>query len=182
MVDADRIVHGLYERGGTGAAAIVELLGAEMLDPEGAVDRRRLSARLFSDAALRRRVEAAVHPLVMAEVDAWLGALPGAALPVVEAALLVESGLFRSFPFVVLVTAAPGMQRARLAERSPALAPEEIEGRLRAQMSSEAKLRLLEESGVAVELVDNSGSLEELRAASAALAERLRAAQTAYGG
>ena len=41
-----------------------DLFGPEMLDASGAVDHHRLAERVFSDAAARSRLEAAIHPLV----------------------------------------------------------------------------------------------------------------------
>src|SRR5205085_5408038 len=49
VLDADRVVHALYEPGGKGSAAIAAAFGPELLDARGAVDRPRLAARVFGD-------------------------------------------------------------------------------------------------------------------------------------
>lgn len=179
-LDADRVVHRLYEPGGRGALALSSLLGKGLLDDAGAVDRPRLAARLFSDPELRAQVEGAIHPLVMAEIEAWLLAGAPDVLPVVEAALLVESGLYRHFSRVVLVSARPELQLARLQARHPDWSSAAIEARLRAQMPLEEKVRILAGAQVEVEHLDNSGGLEALRQACATLHRRLRAAQEAH--
>ena len=64
VVDADRLVAELYAPGEAGAAAVRELFGPEFLDGTGAVDRPRVAQLVFCDAVARKRLEAAIHPLV----------------------------------------------------------------------------------------------------------------------
>src|SRR5256885_14205007 len=53
-VDADRLVHTLYAAGSAETAAIAARFGAELLQPDGTIDRRRLGDMVMSnDAALR---------------------------------------------------------------------------------------------------------------------------------
>jgi dephospho-CoA kinase len=81
------------------------------------VDREALARLVLADAAARRRLEEAVHPLVRKSVEGWLAALahasvlPGVA--VVEAALLVETGAYRGQDRVVVVSAAYETRRER---------------------------------------------------------------------
>src|SRR5512139_2293162 len=90
--DADRVVEELYRRGAPGAAAVAGLFGPAALAPDGSVDRGRLADLVLADPNRRRALEAAIHPLVRAELVRWTGALEGAepapAVAVVEAALL----------------------------------------------------------------------------------------------
>ncbi|MDO4794282.1 MAG: dephospho-CoA kinase [Filifactor alocis] len=64
VLDADQIVHNLYEQN-----SFCEMLGKEFgrefLDEEGFIDRRRLSRAVFEDEVMRRRLNDLVHPLVI---------------------------------------------------------------------------------------------------------------------
>src|SRR4029077_4649151 len=89
-IDADAIVEALYAPGRPGARVVEELFGTAFLDSRKGVDREKLAAKVFNDGSARRELEAAVHPLVLGEIRAWLpaeetkrGALAGgAAAPV----------------------------------------------------------------------------------------------------
>jgi dephospho-CoA kinase len=64
VVDADRLVAALYRPGEAGVEAVRELFGEDVLATDGGVDVRRLGALVFADGDARRRLEAAIHPLV----------------------------------------------------------------------------------------------------------------------
>jgi dephospho-CoA kinase len=117
ICDADVVVEELYRAGRPGAAAVRELFGSDALAGDGSVDREGLARLVLADAAARRRLEEAVHPLVRKSVEGWFAALahatelPGVA--VVEAALLVETGAYRSQDRLVVVSAAYQIRRER---------------------------------------------------------------------
>ena len=94
VTDADRIVAELYEPGGKGAAAVQELFGNQTLDPRGAVDREAVASLVFSDSDARKKLEAAIHPLVGLRYMEILAASEG--LVVFEASLLAETGATRT--------------------------------------------------------------------------------------
>jgi dephospho-CoA kinase len=107
--DADAVVAELYRPGAPGVGAVRELFGTAVLAPGGGVDRRLLAGVVLTDAGARERLEAAVHPLVRAQLRVWLGEsarrVPAPRVAVVEAALLVETGFYREFDRLVVVTA-----------------------------------------------------------------------------
>lgn len=115
--DADEIVAALYAPGGAGTVAVAQAFGLEMLTADGAVNRARLAATVYPDREARRRLEQLVHPLVQQAIFAWfeeLAVAPAApAVAVVEAALLVETGSFRSYDRLVVVEAALRLRRQR---------------------------------------------------------------------
>ncbi|MDL1952023.1 dephospho-CoA kinase, partial [Acidobacteria bacterium ACD] len=71
VLDADRVVHDLYRPGGEGARAVAEEFGPAVLAADGSVDRARLAARAFPDPSAVARLNARVHPLVVAAQARW---------------------------------------------------------------------------------------------------------------
>jgi dephospho-CoA kinase len=169
VVDADRVVADLYQPGAAGAEAVRRLFGADMLDPWGGVDHKKLGALVFSDAPARRTLEAAIHPLVGERFREILDAARG--IVVMEATLLVETGGADRYDVLVTVEADPELRLRRAVERGVDL--ESARGRLKAQATTEARVARADF------VLWNDGSLAELRvkveALHAALLERLAA-------
>src|ERR1044072_5603685 len=67
VIDTDEIAHQLTRRGEPAAPRIAEGLAADLVDERGELDRPRLRERVFADPAQRRRLEALLHPLILAE-------------------------------------------------------------------------------------------------------------------
>jgi len=106
----------------------------------GKVDRTRLAARVLGDGAALARLEAIVHPLVqnaerrlIAEAKAR-----GQEVAVLDIPLLFESGADRRVDAVVVVSAPPDVQRARVLER-PGMTVEKLEAILARQMPAAEK-------------------------------------------
>lgn len=156
-VDADRIVAALYAPGSAGTAAVARLFGAAMLEPDGAVSKAALGTLAFRDPEARRRLEAAIHPLVVAEIRRRFAEAEraGAPVAVAEASQLLEAGYAGEFDRVVLVVAPRAVRLARAEARGISRA--EAERRMDAQMAEE-KARAL-----ADDVVDNAGTVEDLR-------------------
>ncbi len=117
VCDADLVVRELYRRGGPGGRAVETLFGPGLLTNDGDVDRAALAGLVLADPTSRRRLEEAVHPLVREWLAAWLDPLEHGpdppAVAVVEAALLVETGYYRDYHRLVVVTAMAPVRRAR---------------------------------------------------------------------
>jgi dephospho-CoA kinase len=167
VVDADRLVADLYRPEAPGAAAVRRLFGDDMLDPQGAVDHRKLGALVFADPEARRSLEAAIHPLVGEAFRAILEAARG--VVVLEATLLVETGGADRYDVLVTVEADPELRLRRAVERG--VDAESARGRLAAQATSEARMARADY------VLWNEGGLGERRAQverlHAALLERL---------
>jgi dephospho-CoA kinase len=153
VVDADRLVADMYRPGGEGVAAVRDLLGAEMLDAEGGVDRARVAARVFSDADARHALEKAIHPLVRKRFEEIANPLQG--VVVLEATLLVEAGYGPMFDFIVTVEADA---EARL-RRAIVRGMDEAAARARLVAQGDGRQRKL----AAHRVIDNCGGLPHLR-------------------
>lgn len=166
VMDADRVVANLYLPGSAGAQIVGELFGSEYLLEDGSVDRLRLAELIFVDHQARRRLEAAIHPLVRSRFEAFATRQPVAVL---EATLLVESGLDADCDLVVTVEADVELRRQRAIDRG--LEATEVERRLAAQGTGEQR------RAAAGEVLWNNGSPEDLRRRVDELVVRLQASQ-----
>ena len=164
VVDADRVVAELYAPGGAGAVAMAELLGPEVLDDSGAVDKPAVARLIFGDSEARKRVEQAVHPLVHAHFRKVAESLEG--VVVYEATLLVESGHSQSFDLVISVEAPEEQRLAWAVGRG--MSEEEARARLAAQGNGAGR-----RAGVH-RILENDGTLADLEEKVAALADELR--------
>ncbi|MCA8967647.1 MAG: dephospho-CoA kinase, partial [Planctomycetes bacterium] len=69
VIDADVVAREVVEPGQPALAGLVELVGEDVLDDSGRLDRQRVRERVFQDDDLRRRIEALLHPLIRAEME-----------------------------------------------------------------------------------------------------------------
>ncbi len=168
VIDADQVARDVVEPGMPAIAEIARRFPG-VVDASGRLDRAALAARVFSDPAERRALEAIVHPRIREEVARRTEALARAGVDVVlyDAALLIENGLHRGMDGVVLVAAPEPVQRERLATRD-GLDEAAITARLAAQ------LPLADKRAHATWVVDNGGSLDETRAQVRRIWEEIR--------
>jgi dephospho-CoA kinase len=138
-LDADDLAHGATAAGTEATQAIAARFGADMLDPDGAVNRRKLGPLVFADAAARRDLEAIVHPAVYRAIAAGLRAfeLTGSRIAIVDIPLLYETTGNRRFERVIATICSPALQVARLMARG--LSETDAQQRLAAQMPAEEK-------------------------------------------
>jgi len=153
--DADAVVHRLYE---SEAVAAIEA-AFPGTTAAGKVDRNKLAARVLGDAAALQRLEAIVHPLVQEAERRLLAeaAANGEKVAVLDIPLLFETGGDRRVDAVVVVSAPPDVQRARVLER-PGMTIEKLESILSKQMPDAEKRRRADF------VVDSSQGFESARA------------------
>ena len=153
--DADAVVHRLYE--GEAVAAIEAAFPGTTA--AGKVDRNKLAVRVLGDAAALQRLEAIVHPLVQEAERRLLAeaAANGEKVAVLDIPLLFETGGDRRVDAVVVVSAPPDVQRARVLER-PGMTIEKLESILSKQMPDAEKRRRADF------VVDSSQGFESARA------------------
>jgi dephospho-CoA kinase len=139
-LDADALAHGVMAGGTEASQAIAERFGAQVLDADGAVDRRALAPLVFADEKARRDLERIVHPAVYRAIAAGLRAfelVEAPALAVVDIPLLYETGRAGDFDRVMVTVCDVDRQRQRLLARG--LSETEVDQRLAAQMPAAEK-------------------------------------------
>ena len=170
VLDADAVARRVVEPGAEGLRAVAEAFGREVLRPDGTLDREGLGRIVFGDEGKRRLLNSILHPLIIAEQDAWLRERESEdprGVGVVDAALMIESGGHARFDKLVVVHCRPELQLERLMRRNR-LSREEALARVAAQMPQEEKLRHADYA------IDTSGSFEETRGRTAEVYEELK--------
>src|SRR6185436_4580908 len=64
VIDADLLAREVVAPGEPALAEIAEEFGRDVLQPDGALDRKKLGAIVFGDAARRKRLEQITHPAI----------------------------------------------------------------------------------------------------------------------
>jgi len=157
LIDGDALAREVVARGTPGLARVVEEFGADLLTPEGDLDRASLGRIVFADEAARKRLEAITHPLIFERYAELEASAPEGALVVHDIPLLAESGRADTFDEVVVVDAPPELQVERMV-RDRGWTREEAEARIAAQATREDRL------AIATYVIENTGTLEDLRA------------------
>jgi dephospho-CoA kinase len=162
--DSDEAVHRLY----AGKAAPLVEAAFPGTTKSGSVDRTKLAERVLGDAAALKRLEAIIHPLVRADADAFLARhrAAGAPLVVLDIPLLFETGGRDRVDKVVVVTASPGIQRARVLGR-PGMSEDKLASILARQVADAEKRE------AADFIIDTGQGIDAARAAVNAIVAKL---------
>jgi len=143
VLDADQTAREVVEPNTKGLKAIVEYFGAEVLQPNGELDRVKLGATIFADEAKRQLLNSIVHPLVIEKQNNWLREREAESpngISIIDAALMIESGGYRRFEKIIVVWCDSATQLQRLVSRNK-LNEQEALKRINAQMPQEEKKR-----------------------------------------
>lgn len=116
VVDADLASRAVVAVGSPALASIRAHFGAEMLNPDGSLDRAALRARVFADPTARRWLETLTHPLIATYLREHLLASQSPYSILVNP-ILIESGQAASCDRVLVVDVPEPLQLARTMER-----------------------------------------------------------------
>jgi dephospho-CoA kinase len=167
VLDADVLAREVVEPGQPALATIAREFGADILRPDGTLDRKRLGAIVFADPERRRRLEAITHPAIRDRYLARLAELQAQGFDGVvvwDAPVIIESGGYTSVDRLVVVVTDDATQRARALARDGDRA--DLERRIASQMPLADKAKLADY------VIDNSGA----RAATEARTREVHAA------
>ena len=156
VIDTDQIAHSLTAPHGAAMPALLAEFGEDFATPEGALDRAKMRALVFSDATARARLEAILHPRIR---DATTAAAAIATGPytIFVVPLLIESGTWRErVTRVLAIDCSEETQVARVMTRS-GLSAEQVRAIMAAQVTRAQRL------AAADDVVNNDEGLDELR-------------------
>ena len=155
-IDADAIVHQLYEPGKPIAEQIAQAFGSSVMASDGSVDRKALGAVVFHDADALKRLERIVHPAVAKALMNEIAQISPSGIAILDAVKLLEGNSGALCQSKWIVVCPEEQELTRLMARN-ALSEQEAWARIHAQSPLADKLRLVDE------VIDNGGSLEETR-------------------
>lgn len=155
VIDADLIAREVVEPGKPAYDEIVAEFGEGVLRPDRTLDRKALGRIVFPDKEALSRLNRITHPRIRARIreEAARARAAGAALVVVDIALLIEGGYAQEVDRVIVVYAGEEAQIERMARRD-GLSRQEAAERLSCQMPVKDKV------GLAHFVIDNSGPPE----------------------
>jgi len=155
-LDADLLVHEMYEPGDPVYYAVIDAFGADILGQDAVIDRRELGRKVFGDPAALARLEAITHPAVIERTWTWVErqTVP---VVVIDAVKLIEAGIADDCDAIWIVTCPLAEERRRLLTR-PGMTEAEADRRLAAQEPEAAKVARADV------VIDNGGTVEETRA------------------
>ena len=137
---------------------IVKTFGADILQQDKTLDRKKLRTIVFDNPEARKKLEAIIHPKVRALAEERIRELAaaGRSIIVYEVPLLFEGQLHHWLRPVILVACDINTQKKRLRDRDH-LTATEAQRHIGAQMSLEEKRKLADY------VIENTGSLEDLK-------------------
>ena len=154
-VQADQTAHELMEPEGSCYEPVLSLLGREILDAQGKIDRRKTAGLVFPCPDLLQQLNGIVHPAVKREIRRRIAAqdAEGRNIFVIEAALLLEDHYDEICEDMWYIYAEEAIRRQRLKQQR-GYSDEKTTNILRNQLS-DAVFR--EKCGYVVE---NNGDLQ----------------------
>lgn len=136
--EADEVAHEQMAPGTGCHQQIVREFGAGVLDPDGAIDRRRLGDCVFFDSARRDTLNGIVHPAVWRELSRWMCELGRAPVVAAVIPLLYETGMEGGWDAVACVASPREDQMTRLLARG--LSREKADAMVAAQLPVDEKM------------------------------------------
>ncbi|MEE4264357.1 MAG: dephospho-CoA kinase [Desulfobacteraceae bacterium] len=170
VIDADRLARAAVKKGTPAWQTVVDTFGPGILLPNGEIDRPQLGAVIFNDPIQRDRLNAIVHPYVIAETAKMLKQIEiqdPQAVVVLDVPLLFEAGMDEGLDEIIVVYVPESVQRQRLMARDR-LTLKEAMARIRTQIPIEEK------KNRATIVIDNSTEPSVTRAQTLAVYQELK--------
>ena len=170
LIHADDLGHAVLTPAGEAYEAVIGEFGRDILDGDGQIDRALLANLAFGSPERLARLNALVHPAVWLRVEklaAEFAARDPHGIVVMEAAILIETGNYKRFDRIVLVTCREEQQVER-AMRREGSTEADVRARLSRQMPLEEKRKF------AQFVIDTSGEKEDTVRQTRAVYETLR--------
>ena len=172
VLDADETAREVVAPASPALRDLAAEFGTEIVQLDGTLDRAKLGDLVFADADRRAKLNAILHPYIIAEQDQRLReweAVDTGGIAVVDAALMIESGGYRRFDKLIVVHCRDDVQLRRVMARNK-LSRDDAEKRITAQMPQEEKKKFADY------LIDTSDGFESARTQTRKVYERLREA------
>ena len=155
IIDTDIISRELVEPGQAALSEITETFGADILLPDGSLNRKSLAEKIFNNDKNKHQLETILHPKIRQAVQTQLNPL-NACYAIIAIPLLVETKQQNNYDRVLLVDCEEQQQVERTLSRDQRNL-NEVQSILKSQASREQRI------AVADDVIDNSGTLNALK-------------------
>jgi dephospho-CoA kinase len=171
VIRMDDLGHQVLAPDGEAYAPVVQAFGPSILNPDRTVNRRALGKLVFGDERQLERLNALVHPAILARAEAladdYAREHPDG-IAVTEAAIMVETGSYKKYDRLIVAACRPEQQVERALARPNALSRAEVLDRMSRQMPIEEKVKYADF------VIDTSGSEESTILQTRATFDQLR--------
>jgi len=160
IIDADLIAREVVSKGSPCLREIIMYFGEDILLQDGSLDRKKLRGIVFSNKEKLELLNSITHPAIVSGIKSSLDMLEkesGLDRVVVDAAILIETGMYKLMDRVWVVKADREVQIARLTGRD-GISRQKAEDIINSQMSLEEKIKY------AHVIIDNNGTPRQLEA------------------
>lgn len=140
VFNADNVAKSLMATDITLIQGIKETFGDQAYFPNGELNRKFLSSIVFSDSNALEALNKLVHPATIRAFKSW-SLVQDSKYCLHEAAILFESGAYKSCDYSVLVFAPEALRIQRVSSRDR-LSEQEVRSRISKQMPEEEKKKL----------------------------------------
>jgi dephospho-CoA kinase len=151
IIDADAIAHSLLKPSHAIYRRIVRVFGQDILNHDATINRGLLAHRVFTHKKNLAVLNAIMHPAISASIVRQIQKFRRG-IVIIDAPLLLESGLQRLTDAVIVVNVSKARQIQRLRKRLPHATKRDILARIASQIPLREKLR------AADFIIDNNGS------------------------
>jgi dephospho-CoA kinase len=141
VYDADSHAKELMTTDGILVSDIKKEFGVLSYSVDGGLNREYLSKTVFNDPERLRTLNSLVHPRVGHDFNRWVDQRKGHPYVLKEAALLYESGAYKSLDKVIVVYANEALRIQRVLKRDPHRTADQVRAIIRNQMPEEEKLK-----------------------------------------
>ncbi|KPJ57499.1 MAG: hypothetical protein AMJ42_04700 [Deltaproteobacteria bacterium DG_8] len=138
---------------------VVASFGKEILREDLTIDRKKLAEHVFNNPEQLAKLNSLVHPEIIRLVEGKLEEIKKEdtqAIVIIDAALLVETGMYKNYDRLVVVHAREETQLKRLMARD-GISRNEAQKRINSQLPLKEKIKLADF------VIENDGSLKETR-------------------
>jgi dephospho-CoA kinase len=155
VLDADQIVEDLQQPGEAGLLGMVSILGDEIIDDSGELNRPATGKLIFGDPEKRKAIENLLHPMVWQRMEDGISQATPGGLVILDVPLLLEHNRRQLLGTIVVDTPVDMAVQRKVAQRSR-MTEADVRARIAQQISREERLRLADY------VISNDSSQEEL--------------------
>lgn len=156
VIDADRLGHRVYEPNSSGFEKVVNEFGHDIVTEDGTINRQVLGGKVFGDPEQMERLTRIVWPEIrrLAKEEIAECKRRGAAVVVLEAAVLIEAGWQDLVDEVWVISVKPAVARERLVSRNK-LTEDAAQARIDSQLTNREREQYADVK------IDNSHELDQ---------------------